>query len=82
MNIHGVVTDPSGQPVPGVVVMLAAAPVPVPDIAALTDESGKFSIMVPVPGDYRLLVRGAIAMAEIVVSVRDAAVEVRAELAG
>lgn len=68
MIIHGAVTDPSGQPVPGAVVMVAAAPVPVPDIAALTDAEGRFSIIVPAPGSYRLLVRGAHASSEILVA--------------
>lgn len=80
MMIEGVVTDPSGQPVPGAVVMVAAAPVPVPDIAALTDVEGRFSIAVPVPGAYRLLIRGAIGMAEIPVSIGTQVVEVSAEL--
>lgn len=82
MNIHGVVTDPSGQPVPGAVVMLAAAPVPVPDIAALTDAEGRFSIVVPASGAYRLLVRGAIDLVEIPVVVHESSVEVSAELTG
>ncbi|MFT4165544.1 MAG: carboxypeptidase-like regulatory domain-containing protein [Microlunatus sp.] len=80
MNIQGVVTDPSGQPVPGAVVMLAAAPVPVPDIAALTDDEGRFSIVVPVSGAYRLLVRGAVDLVEISVAVHETSVEVSAEL--
>ena len=82
MIIQGVVADPSGQPVPGAVVMVAAAPVPVPDIAALTDATGRFSIMVSAPGTYRLLIQGANAMTETTVSVHTEAVEVRAELPG
>ena len=82
MNIHGVVTDPAGQPVSGAVVMVAAAPVPVPDIAALTDSEGRFSIIVPVQGTYRLLIRGAIDLVEIPVAVHEASVEVSAELPG
>lgn len=82
MIIQGVVADPSGQPVPGAVVMLAAAPVPVPDIAALTDVEGRFSITVPVQGAYRLLIRGASTLTEITVAVHTDAVEVHAELPG
>lgn len=63
--ITGVVTDPSGRRLAGVVVVIAASPVPVPDIAALTGEDGRFSITVPVPGVYRLLVRGEQASSEI-----------------
>ena len=82
MKIQGVVTDPSGQPVPGAVVMLAAAPVPVPDIAALTDTEGRFSIAVPASGPYRLLVRGVVDLVEIPVAVHGTSVEVSAELTG
>lgn len=57
LMIAGIVTDQAGHPVTGAVVAIAAAPVPVPDIAAVTGEGGRFSIDVPVAGDYRLTVR-------------------------
>jgi hypothetical protein len=52
--LSGVVVDAAGRPVADARVALAAAPVEVPDIAALTDEDGRFSIAVPVTGAYRV----------------------------
>lgn len=69
--VSGVVTDPTGRLVVGAVVAVAAAPVPVPDIAALTGGDGRFSIMVPGPGTYRLLVRGERSAREVSVVVED-----------
>ena len=50
--IAGVVRDERGQPVAGARVYVVDAPVAVPDIAALTDDSGRFSIGVTAPGRY------------------------------
>lgn len=50
--IAGVVRDERGQPVAGARVYVVDAPVAVPDIAALTDASGRFAIGVPAPGRY------------------------------
>lgn len=50
--IAGVVRDGSGEPVAAARVYLVDAPVSLPDIAALTDADGTFSIGVPVPGRY------------------------------
>ncbi len=52
--LTGTVTDPSGRPVAGARVALAAGPAPVPDVAALTGDDGGFSFGVPVPGSYRV----------------------------
>lgn len=36
-------------------VFFAAAPVPLPDIATLTDDDGRFSLFAPAPGRYELV---------------------------
>ncbi len=54
--INGSVRDGDGRPVAGARVMFTTSPVPVPDIAALTDAAGRFSLDAPVAGDYELLV--------------------------
>jgi hypothetical protein len=50
--ISGTVIDARGQPVGGARVFIAEAPVPVPDIAALTGENGRFTLTAPAPGRY------------------------------
>jgi hypothetical protein len=50
--IRGVVFSEEGEPASGVVVSLTSAPVPVPDIAALTGEAGDFMLSAPVTGEY------------------------------
>lgn len=50
--IFGVVRDLSGNPVPKARVSFTAGPVPLPDIAALTDAKGTFTLSAPVPGEY------------------------------
>lgn len=52
--LHGTVTDQSGRPVAGARVALAAGPAPVPDIAALTGDDGRFAFGVPAAGTYRV----------------------------
>ena len=52
--IHGVVRDAKGKPVSGARVYFIAAPVTLPDIAALTDAEGKFALSVPVNGKYEV----------------------------
>ena len=54
MIVAGVVRGPGGEPVPQARVFVARGPVPVPDIAALTDAEGRFTITVPAPGTYEL----------------------------
>ena len=76
MIIDGAVTDPSGQPVAGAAVLIASAPVPVPDIAGLTGEDGRFSITAPVAGAYRVGVHGERGSVEVAVTVAGAEVEV------
>jgi hypothetical protein len=50
--ISGVVRSPDGKPVSNARVYFTAGPVPLPDIAALTDSNGAFSLTAPAPGEY------------------------------
>lgn len=50
--ITGTVLDPSRAPVAGARVYFVAGPVALPEIAALTDSAGAFSLSAPAPGDY------------------------------
>jgi hypothetical protein len=47
---------PGGRPVAGASVMFASGPVPLPDIAQLTNAQGAFSLAAPVEGTYRIFV--------------------------
>ncbi|WP_369217139.1 carboxypeptidase-like regulatory domain-containing protein [Streptomyces flavofungini] len=57
VEITGVVRDASGAPVAGAHVLFTAGPRPLPDIAALTDAEGRFSLGAPAPGSYTLTCR-------------------------
>jgi Carboxypeptidase regulatory-like domain len=52
--ISGAVRDPRGLPVAQARVYFIEGPGPLPDIAALTDDNGRFSMSAPAPGIYRL----------------------------
>lgn len=52
--ISGIVRDPQGQPVAEARVYFIGGPVPLPDIAALTDSGGAFSLSAPAPGTYHI----------------------------
>jgi hypothetical protein len=52
--IRGVVRDPDGSPVRQARVAIAGGPVPVPDVAILTDDGGEFALTAPAPGTYRV----------------------------
>lgn len=54
--IAGTVLDAAGRPVPQAAVVFRAAPVAVPDVAALTGPDGRFALDAPVPGHYRIAV--------------------------
>ena len=51
-TISGVVVDAAGRPVAQARVHAVKAPGPMPDIAALTDHQGRFTIAAPLPGSY------------------------------
>lgn len=50
--ISGIVRGPDGKPVSNARVYFTAGPVPLPEIAAITDSSGEFSLTAPAPGEY------------------------------
>jgi hypothetical protein len=52
--IAGMVGDAKGNPIKGARVYFVEGPVPLPDIAALTDDSGHFALSAPVSGTYQL----------------------------
>jgi len=52
--IAGVVSDREGVPVAAARVGFVAGPAALPDIAALTDRRGRFTLSAPVPGDYTI----------------------------
>jgi hypothetical protein len=51
-TISGVVKDNNGNAISGARVSFVSGPVPLPDIAALTDNNGTFVISAPVQGEY------------------------------
>ncbi len=52
--ITGLVLSSGGQPIAGARVLFASGPGALPDIAALTDGTGRFTLAAPWPGDYTL----------------------------
>ena len=52
--ISGIVRDPLGSPVAQARVYFTDGPVPLPDIAALTDSDGAFSLSAPSVGTYTI----------------------------
>ena len=52
--ITGVVRDPKGKPVEGARVYFSDGPEPLPDVAALTNSDGEFSLAAPSSGTYRV----------------------------
>lgn len=52
--ISGVVRDPRGSPVAQARVYFAGGPVALPDIAALTNDEGVFSLSAPIEGTYAI----------------------------
>jgi Carboxypeptidase regulatory-like domain len=50
--IVGTVVDARGEPVAGARVYFIEGPVPLPDIAAVTDSEGRFTLTAPAAGTY------------------------------
>ena len=53
-SVTGRVTDDQGRPLPGARVYFVEAPVATPDIAQLTGADGRFSLVAPQTGRYRI----------------------------
>lgn len=54
--VAGVVRTAAGHPVAEARVWFSHGPVPLPDIATLTDERGRFALTAPAPGAYELTI--------------------------
>jgi protocatechuate 3,4-dioxygenase beta subunit len=54
--VGGVVRDAAGEPVALARVSFTAGPTALPDIAALTDATGRFTLSAPQPGRYEISV--------------------------
>lgn len=53
--IHGLVLDQDGLPIEQARACFVSGPVPLADVAALTDANGTFQLTAPVPGTYSIL---------------------------
>jgi hypothetical protein len=53
-QIRGTVVDAARDPVGWATVWFASGDHPTPDIAAVTDDDGRFSLTAPAPGTYRI----------------------------
>ncbi len=53
-TISGTVLDPDGQPVADARVYFIEGPVPLPDVALLTDRNGEFTLSAPASGTYKI----------------------------
>lgn len=70
-RILGTVKGPDGEPIAEASVYFMEGPVPLPDIAQLTDDEGRFRLAAPVPGAYRIGVRaGEVEATEVTVEVQ------------
>lgn len=71
-RILGTVTGPDGAKIAEASVYFVAGPVPLQDIAQLTDDEGRFRLAAPAPGTYRIGARApGFEAAEVTVEVRD-----------
>ncbi len=55
MLIHGVVIDEDEEPVEWASVLFIDGPIPLPDVAVVSNENGGFILTAPVAGSYRIL---------------------------
>ena len=70
--ISGVVRDARGHPLAQTRVYFTKGPVPLPDIAALTNKEGAFSLTAPAAGSYTLACAAeGFALTEVTVAVAD-----------
>jgi len=71
-RILGTVTGPNGAKIAEASVYFVEGPVPLPDIAQLTDGEGRFRLAAPAPGTYRIGVRAAgFETAEVTVEIQN-----------
>jgi hypothetical protein len=80
LQVAGTVLDRAGRPAGGATVMWLQGPVPLPDVALLTQADGSFVMSAPVPGAYRLACRsdtGGQATLDVTVGPQGARVTVR-----
>lgn len=79
--ISGSVRGPNGQPVKAARVYFISGPVPLPEVAILTDNKGSFSLSAPAAGTYEIGCTAAgLATAMVTVKVikgQDAKVEIQ-----
>lgn len=68
--VRGEVRGPDGRPVAGARVVITESPVPVPEIAGVTDAEGRFTLFAPAPGEYAFTAHADVAGAPATGSVR------------
>ena len=72
--LRGTVVDTADRPVASASVYFVSAPVPVRDVAVLTDDDGTFTLTAPTAGEYRIGANAEhFAPAETAVTVADVA---------
>jgi Carboxypeptidase regulatory-like domain len=80
LPVVGTVLDRTGRPAAGATVMWLNGPVPLPDVALLTQADGSFVMSAPVPGPYTLACRrdpDGVARADVNVGPQGARVNIR-----
>lgn len=75
MLIRGTVADAAGGPAAGAAIYVSAAPRPMPDIAQLTGDDGRFVVAAPAPGRYVIGARAGDAAGDAAVDVGTTDVE-------
>ncbi len=81
MLIRGLVADAEGDPIGWATAVFVEGPVALPDIAAVTDDAGRFTVAVPAAGDYRLACHAeGFEPNEVLVSIADSDIDVQFRL--